>query len=329
MAPKCRILAAATKADRAAARQAVGSLRNLFVSPHTLLYRYKPACAAFFAWLAAEQQCLAPTVVGIDIQVASYISFLWDEGEGRNAAGDILSGLSHYCPHLKGNLKGGWQLFKAWSRQELPNRAPPLPEIWVWAMAAMSVRNQQHDVAALLIIAFYGLLRTMEAATLLAGDCCPTASGEKWVLNLGLTKGGQRRGVVESVVVTHPLACAFLKAATQDQPKGSYLLRRPVAQFRKIFKTLCFQCGLSRFNLQPYSLRRGGATSHFNKVGSFDAVSELGRWNSATTAKIYINEGLATLNELTLCDSHAHLISRLADELFALTKVTRPTPAGS
>ena len=51
----------------------------------------------------------------------------------------------------------------------------------------MSIRNQQHDVAAVLILAFYGLLRNMEAATLLLGDCYVTAGGSKWVLNWGLT----------------------------------------------------------------------------------------------------------------------------------------------
>ena len=49
---------------------------------------------------------------------------------------------------------------------------------------------------------------------------------------------------------------------------------------------------------RPYSLRRGGATSLFVKVGSLDRVLLLGRWTAVKTAKIYLNSGLAMLTDL-------------------------------
>ena len=315
MPPKRRILAAATKTERAKSRRQLGPLRSLLVAQSTLRYRYRPACARFFAWLDQQSLHLAPTVIGIDNQVASFIEYLWEEGDGRNTAGDVLSGLTFYCPHLKGSLFCGWQLFKAWSRHELPTRAPPMPECWVLAAAALAVRRGWGDVAVIMCVAFYGLLRTMEAANLLVKHCAPSSDFGKWVLDLGLTKGGQRRGVVESVVITDPVGCALLRAATQGQQRGVFLLRRSVHEFRKIFQTLMWELGVTHCRLQPYSLRRGGATRLFRESGSFDEVSERGRWGHTTTAKVYINEGLLTLNQLSLPAAHSAVVKRLASEL--------------
>ena len=54
------------------------------------------------------------------------------------------------------------------------------------------------------------------------------------------------------------------------------------------------------FGCRPYSLRRGGATHYFQLHGRFDSLLVLGRWQAASTARIYLNEGLAVLAELSL-----------------------------
>ena len=324
MPPKRRIIVAATKLERKKARSSMGPLRALLVSKQTLKTRYEPACRSFFEWLLSSEQQVSKSIIGIDLQVSSFLEHLWMEGEGRNAAGDVLSGLSFFCPHLKGHLVASWQLFKAWSRMELPQRAPPLPEEWLWALAALACRRGMGDVCVSLIVAYYGLLRATEAVNLRVAHCTAAAAGYKWVLQLGLTKGGQRRGALESVVIDHPLACVLLRAATHKQPKSALLLRRHVVQFRKIFKSLCNELGLGEFQLQPYSLRRGGATTLFQRKGSFDEVAEHGRWGHTTTAKIYINEGLDTLNQLTLSSTHTDVLQRLGRELWDRCKVEPP-----
>jgi len=324
MPPKRRLVAAATKSHRAAARGRLGPLSSLIVSLKTRNQRYRPACVRFFSWLADQSISLAPTVMGIDAQVAGYIEYLWQEGDGRNMAGDILSGLTFFCPHVKGSLHCSWQLFKTWSRQELPARAPPIPEMWVLAMSCLALRRGWRDMAVVIPVAFYGLLRTLEAASLLVQHCTAAARGGKWVLELGLTKGAQRRGALESVVVAHPIACALLAAAVKDQKPGTFLLQRSMAEFRRNFQSLLWELGLSHLKLQPYSLRRGGATRLFRESGSFDEVAETGRWGHTTTAKVYINEGLATLSQLNLPQNHSDIIHRLASEFCRRCRVSTP-----
>ena len=128
MPPK-RVVAAASKQARADARGQLGPLGELLVSLKTLDVRYRPACRHFFDWLADQSSVLATTDIGIDAQIAAYIEDLWENGEGRNSAGDIISAMTLFCPHLKGSLCRSWQLFKAWAKQELPARAPPMPEL--------------------------------------------------------------------------------------------------------------------------------------------------------------------------------------------------------
>jgi hypothetical protein len=56
----------------------------------------------------------------------------------------------------------------------------------------------------------------------------------------------------------------------------------------KSFHSLCF------------FLRRGGATFWFSKHGSLDRLLIHGRWQTPKTARIYINNGLATLAEMKI-----------------------------
>jgi len=170
-------------------------------------------------------------------------------------------------------------------------------------------------VANFFVIAFYGLLRTTEAASLLVKQCTPSADKSTWVLELGLTKGGQRRGALESVVISHPIATAVLSRATAGVPPGTFLLQRHVADLRTKFHSLVAELGLSHLGLQPYSLRRGGATRLFRESGSYSLVAEGGRWGHVNTAKIYINEGLATLNQMALSPQQENIFHRLAKEL--------------
>ena len=60
------------------------------------------------------------------------------------------------------------------------------------------------------------------------------------------------------------------------------------------------ELGVESWGFRPYSLRRGGATSLFVKVGSLDRVLLMGRWTAIKTAKICLNSGLAMLADIQI-----------------------------
>ena len=84
---------------------------------------------------------------------------------------------------------------------------------------------------------------------------------------------------------------------TKDEERGCPAKRKSI---RKKFAACLEACGLSDHQFRPYSLRRGGATCYFSRYGSLDRLLLLGRWQAAKTARVYINEGLATLAEFRL-----------------------------
>lgn len=63
-------------------------------------------------------------------------------------------------PHLKGKLQVTWRLLKTWHVNEIPNRAPPMPETVLHAMLGWCLFHEHYAFCASLCLAFYGLLRT-------------------------------------------------------------------------------------------------------------------------------------------------------------------------
>ena len=66
---------------------------------------------------------------------------------------------------------------------------------------------------------------------------------------------------------------------SQQRAFQGFLLQRSVTQVRKTFGRLLESLGIStpmrKSGLKPYSLRRGGATSHFIACGSFVKVMDV------------------------------------------------------
>lgn len=70
--------------------------------------------------------------------------------------------------------------------------------------------------------------------------------------------------------------------------------------WRKQFSAVLTAVGLTDFDFRLYSLRRGAATHYFQLYGNFDKLLMMGRWQAVATARIYINDGLSVLAEMSL-----------------------------
>ena len=288
------VLSQATRAQRKTARQALGRLSTTIVQPHTLV-RYCRAATAFFRQQALLGLPIAATALGFDLQVAAYIDLLWEEGEARGAAGDLLSALQHYVPALRRQLNASWRLHRAWGMRELPTRAPPLPLDLVLAMSGVALRWQFRDVAVLLLLGFNAFLRTAELLGLMSSQLVFSPDGMHAVVQLPETKGTARSGAIESVPLADRGLVLALRHACAGLKPGDRLLRRTPAHFRMIFDALLEELGCGRHGFKPYSLRRGGATHFFRETGSLDKTADRGRWRDTRTARIYVNTGLSSL----------------------------------
>jgi hypothetical protein len=168
------------------------------------------------------------------------------------------------------------------------------------------------DTALGVLLSFDGMLRTGELFNLRCGDVAVAPDGKTAVLNLGLTKGGSRRGVKESVIINHPVTLKVLRARLLTSQPGDFLLARRSHHFRTVFKRICEGLGLQDFDFRPYSLRRGGATYDFQINQSMSGVCVRGRWANERTARIYKNEGLSALTQIRLSANSKKLSAKAA-----------------
>ena len=189
---------------------------------------------------------------------------------------------------------------KTWNTQQIPNRAPPLPEQAILAMAGWGFFHGHFNFSVSILLCFYAMLRTGEVLGIRNSDISMNSANSPAVISLGLTKGGKRRtGAAESVTLAAAVALKWLWFwKGQNSPRAS--MCPSAATWRKMFKNCLSDLKLSLFEFRPYSLRRGGSTFWFSKRGSLDRLLIAGRWQAARAARIYINEGLSVLAELHL-----------------------------
>ena len=124
-----------SKGQRVAERQILGRLRDLLVSPRTL-DRYKLAVRTYLRFLGESRHRLPTSMDALDRSLEVYIESLWELGESKSLASDLLSGLGHFLPAVRRHMSGAWRLHGAWGRAELAARAPPLTPLFTYALFA-------------------------------------------------------------------------------------------------------------------------------------------------------------------------------------------------
>jgi len=297
-----RVIEASLPQDRAAQRRKLGSLRELTVQPATKR-RYATAVDGFFTYLRNAGLSLPSKKMALDHLLCDDVEFLWSNGAGRGLANDTIAGLQDRQPDLRHHLPGAWRLLKTWSINEVPARAPPFPDHVVKAMSGWAFFKGYYSFGLSLLIGFYAMLRTGEVLSLRSSSLMCQGKSTPVVISLGMTKGGKRQGAAESVILGYEpvvrLIQQWKKVACPATP-----LVKSAAQWRKLFNECLESLELLDSKFRPYSLRRGGATYWFSQHQSLDRLLISGRWASAKTARIYINEGLAMLTTMHLPPSH-------------------------
>ena len=311
-----RHVEAPTQQQRAAQRQKLGTLQQLTVQPATKK-RYNKAIDGFLSFLRQNGLSLPSSKLDLDPLVCEYLEHLWANGHGRAVASDTVAGLQDFDVRFKGSLPGAWRLLKTWSINEIPNRAPPLPDFVVHAMVGWAFFHNHVSFGVSLLLGYYGVLRTGEILSLHSSHVHLAHDQPKAVVSLGLTKGGKRQGAAESIVVGYDMVVFFLKR-WKSLASSSTTFAKSAAHWRGLFNQALIALELQDWNFRPYSLRRGGATWWFSRHHSLDRILIQGRWSAPKTAKIYLNEGLAVLAELKLAPSHPSLVPFL--KVFSQTR---------
>ncbi|CAK0822340.1 unnamed protein product [Prorocentrum cordatum] len=259
--------------------------------------RHGRALRALLAHFGAEQagaDALRGDPEDADALVAEYLEGLWASGAGIAAANNTLAGVCFAVPRLRRHLDLSWTLLKAWRHHEPASRVLPLATEAVAAMAGFACAAGAFDVAAPLLVGFEGMLRGAEVFAL-AWQLQFSNDGLSLVIALPVTKAGKRRHCEESVTLHDARIVHFIKVLTQHLPPESSLLQGTVPEFRDVFKALLRSLNLERHGYHIYSLRRGGATTHYRRFENMGLTLIVGRWQDTAVARLYISDGVQTL----------------------------------
>lgn len=313
-----------SKEERIKVRKTLGKLSNLTVQPSTRK-RYDKALSLLGDYLKAEKLSLPKERFLLDPVLGDYLEHLWCTGCGRALASDTLAAVQDKQPQVKGHLQQSWRLLRTWHANEIPNRAPPIPEAALHAMVGYSIFHGRFTFGLSLLVGFYGMLRTGELLGVKLSHISQTSSKGVAVIALGLTKAGRRQGAAESVTIGVESVTRFLWAWKQSASQHANLCQSP-QQWRRMFSETLEALNFQEFSFRPYSLRRGGATFWFQMHGSLDRLLIAGRWSAQKTARIYLNEGLAVLAELTLPWSKANQVFLTHYQKFSRNPIPKLEP---
>ena len=166
--------------------------------------------------------------------------------------------------------------------------APSLRAISMLALVMGQVR-----LALALLIGFHCCLRTGELLNLRIRDINVSKTGGS--VALPVTKTSRRKAAAEFVTIEDPQLLKLLHHYLPKFSQDEFLVRETPTQFRLAWRDLLSFFDLDPSFFTPYSLRRGGTTFFFVSTGSLDRTILRGRWQSAKSARIYIEDGRAQL----------------------------------
>jgi integrase len=310
MAPLKALRRRLNKAARVIERRKVGKLADSLISP-SLRLRYETAVARYFSYVELLGVELPADGMALDMGLCDFIEHLWENGEPRAYAGDVLSGMGRLAPLTRRESQQfplAWSYFTAWGKHELPERAAPFSMDMIMAIAGYLLQQGKIADAVIYLLSFHCILRIGECLGLKAGDLL--FSDSCVVLSLGFTKGGKRRNEEESVVCSDAFIIALLRILVEDLLPGDKLFEFDYNTFRRELNSLLIFFHLEHLNLKSHSLRRGGATYEFRNCNSYDTVCERGRWSNLRTCRIYLAESVCLMNNILLSPKQVRRISK-------------------
>ena len=307
-------LARAEKARRRGERGVLGRLRDRVIRKATVK-RYRAHIEEFFRWMRRQGLRIPARTPDFDLICCSYAESLWEEGEAKSVLANTLCGLQHEVPSLFRQLHGSWRLYGVWTRSEPQRRAPALDLTVTQGIAGFFAAQGQTRAAVCVLLSHHCCLRSAEMFEMRTGDF--NFASSICMLLLRDTKIGGRIGITEDVTVLDAFLLPRLRVAVRETYPGDVIIGMTPAAFRAMWKQAVRALQLPG-TVQPYGLRRGGATAWFQATNSFAKVAERGRWRALQAMRLYITTAIQEWASMTLpqevrnvCNKYGALLWKL------------------
>ena len=292
------------------------NLRRLSVTAATAA-RYAEAFAYFLQFCTIMDIVLGaqPSDSLLDESLCDWIQFLWNTSNPHYWAN--LSYASCLDRFPRARLEASRRALKAWERLEPARAAFPIPLIVVLYILFEVLLGENFNfpttfdrklqIAVYVCLLFLGLFRPIEIRHLRTTHITLGPGGRVIVKVRGKTE--IRLNLPSTVVeVRDSFVHILVSALLERREPGTFLFECfTEATFGRFCERVCVNTpGLPR--LTPYSFKRGGASFLFTRWGSYDRVTEIGRWRSVGSARRYIDSARA---ESMVLEVNANLRTRL------------------
>ena len=297
-------------------RDLTADLRRLSVTRPTAV-RYAEAFAFFLQFCLIMDIALgtAPSNDLLDETLTDFIQFLWSSSCPHYWAN--LSYAASLDKFPRARLEASRRALKAWERLEPARAAFPAPLLVVLFILFevllgenfhfQTTFDRKLQMAVYLCLLFLGLFRPIEIRYLRTTHLTLGPGGRVIVKVRGKTE--IRLNLPSTVVEVRDIFLHTLVSALLERREPNTFLFEcfTEATFGRFCERVCTNTpGLPR--LTPYSFKRGGASFLFSRSGSYDRVTEIGRWRSVSSARRYIDAARA---ESLVLEVNAGLRTRL------------------
>ena len=271
-------------------------------------FRRQQLILAFRSWLWKNHQVSLRSLLDqkptdaelISHWLVQYGRAMFGAGKSYSRYSETINGVAMLKPLIKKQLTPAWDLAFAWLSDEPHEHHPALPASVLLAILSVALCWGWVYEAAVLSLAWAGILRIGEVLQAYRGDLVlPTdcAPGQSFVLlKIFDPKTRGRSARHQSARVDQPDIIRLLVAVYSKADSTDKLWPFSACTLRKRFSTLLGVLGLAgtnNSNGRPFdlaSLRPGGATHLLNLTENSELVRRRGRWLSHRVMEIYLQE---------------------------------------
>jgi len=300
--------------------QEIQRLLNIRVADTTLIV-YKRAYDEYLKYCTKRRLPIS-TAAEIDWALAHFLAYLSLTGQPKSRAHMAFWGLLFVRPDLARVLHFANAVRKGLIRSHPVISRPPLTWPITVLIAVTMAKNGFVNEALATLVAFDGLLRISEFINLKIGDVALPSDSRlgsrihksRTVLHIRKSKTGDHqsselydRGVT-SLLRRHI-------RPYRDRLHRSLFRIRSVRDYRAVFKNAIASLHLQHCKFVPHSLRHGGATHAIRTGNSMATIQQRGRWKSASSATIYLQQAAAVRLDIRIPQRQHDYASELVGNL--------------
>lgn len=276
----------------------------------------------FTGWLETHKRIGFPAFLLFDARkadttLAAYGRYLFQHGRSRLVYAETINAVVDIERSWRRLLEAAWDVAWVWKGLADTGNNQAMPAEVVLAVMSLGIVWGWFDMAILLGLGFFGMLRPGELAGLLAGDLVfsDVAGRPALFVHIRLPKMrriGPRR---EHVRIDDEPLIAAVRRFVQGRELNASLFAGSQLDFAAALRQLLTALGLpygQGSGLTPASLRAGGATFWYHRFDSTEFVRFRGRWANTRMLEVYIQEVAATSLVARLHPSTQERVARFA-----------------